>query len=51
MAKLIDNVLVKESFVRCTQNLAHIPRYAETPMQCTSAHAHSSPHTYDSKNR
>jgi hypothetical protein len=32
---------------RCTRNLAHIPAYADTPMQCTQSATHNQPHTYD----
>jgi hypothetical protein len=35
---------------RCTRNLAHIERYADTPMQCVHSASHSGPHTYDPSN-
>jgi hypothetical protein len=35
--------------IRCARNIAHIPAYEDTSMQCTKHHAHEGPHTYDPK--
>ena len=51
MAKLIDKKLVKELFVRCSRNLAHLAAYEDTPMRCTLPHAHTDPHVYSSKDK